>query len=477
MGIESPTSEMPAIMNKRNMPWLLRNGWTRPGAALLAAAVIAVTCPRNVSSGEDSARPDAPSGTVTTVPLEYQETSYPFQFRHVTVERRTVPFPKEPSATGSNTVRGLLKFGDNPGNAIPFLWQGDAKKLYLDLNRNQDLTDDVDGVFSARVLWSAEPTYFHQSFTNIHLSFPATSGSAPMLVDLQWGMDTVRHPGLALCDAELRSFWQGKVTVAGHDWQVGLLQNLSDQPGSFRHGELLLRPWEERDKRFFASSEVPEDTLGMPWEGQNQVARASEAFAFSPAIFFEGRAWQLDWNAEPRSREEKLALRLTEQQTPLGELQINGRFIERLVLAGGPYMVVLARPPASVKVPPGRYQPYRIRLKQDGAEAYFNYGVPQTGKANVMDETTGAKLPVVSPPPPEQAVVVDERRPAVLAVGGPLTNCASATHRGRNLMLSYRLIGAGGGEYWLARVSDWKQPRFTVGTSGKTIGSGEFEYG
>ena len=94
-----------------------------------------------------------------------------------------------------------------------------------------------------------------------------------------------------------------------------------------------------------------------------------------------------------------------------------------------------------------------------------------------MEQITGAQLPVVSPPPPEQAIVVDEQRPAVLAVGGPLTNCVFATHRGRNLLLSYRLIGAGGGAYWLDRWDNWKQPRFTVGNSGKTIGSGEFEYG
>ena len=427
------------------MPWRSRKGWTRRGAAWLAAAVIAVNCPRNVSAGEDSARSPAPSGTVITVPLEYQETGHPFQFRHVTVERRSDPFAKEPAADGGNIVRGVLKFGDNLDNAIPFLWQGNAKKLYLDLNRNGDLTDDADGVFSARMLWSAEPTYLHQSFTNIHLSFPATSGSAPMLVDLQWSMDTIRHPGQALCDAELRSFWQGKVTVAGHDWQVGLMQNLSDQPGSFRHGQLLLRPWEEQARPFMAASEKTEDTLGMAWEGQNRVARASEAFAFSPEVFFEGRAWQLDWGAEPRNRDESFALRLTEQPTRLGELQISGSFIQRLVLMGGPYAVVLDHPAVSVKVPPGRYFPYRVRLKQDGGEAYFNYGVPQTGKANVMEPITGAKLPVVSPPPPEQMVAVEEQRPAVLTVGGPLTNCVSATHRGRNLLLSYRLIGAGGG--------------------------------
>jgi hypothetical protein len=95
--------------------------------------------------------------------------------------------------------------------------------------------------------------------------------------------------------------------------------------------------------------------------------------------------------------------------------------------------------------------------------------------ANVWDE--GEQMPVLSPPPPEQAVVVDEKRTAVLAVGGPLTNCVSATHRGRNLLLSYRLIGVGGGEYWLAAWADRKSPRFSVGKAGNKIGSGQFEFG
>ena len=298
-----------------------------------------------------------------------------------------------------------------------------------------------------------------------------------MLVDLQFAMDITQRPDRVFCNAALRSYWPGKVTREGQDWQVGLLQNLSDQPGSFQHGQLLLRPWEERNKRFSASCEVPEDTLAVGWVGKNWMVRASEAFAFSPKVFFEGHACQLDWSAEPRGREEKLALRLTEQQTTLGELRITGSFIQRLVLTGGPYTVILAQPPASIKVPLGRYHPYRVWLKQGNGQAYFDYGLPQSGKANVLEEVTEAQMPVLSPPPPEQAVVVDEQRTAVLAVGGPLTNCVSATYRGRNLLLSYRLIGTGGGEYWLAAWADGKPPRFSVGKSGKEIGSGQFEFG
>jgi hypothetical protein len=457
------------------MLWLPRKGWPWPKAALAATVVLAMTGRGSVSGREDSARPGVPAGTVTTVPLEYQETTYQFLYRDVPVERRLTPFPKEPAVAPGPVVRGVLKFGGNPSDAIPFVWQGGAKKLFLDLNRNQDLTDDPAGVCSAKLLFSATPSFLHQMFTNLHLSFPASSSGAPMRVDLCFMMDTARRPDRVICTAELRSYWQGKVTREGQDWQVGLMQNLSDQPGSFRHGQLLLRPWEERNNWFMASCEKPEDTLGVPWEGMDWMARASEAFAFSPRVFFEGHAYQLDWGAEPRGREEKLALRLTEQPTALGDLGITGSFVQRLVLTGDTYMVVLAQPAASVKVPAGRYHPYRVRLKQGKAEAYFNFGVPQTGMANVMEEVTGAQMPVISPPPPEQAVVVEEQRAAVLVMGGPLTNCVSATHRGRNLLLSYRLIGAGGGEYRLCH--DWRPPQFTIGRSGKRIGSGQFEFG
>ena len=456
---------------------LPRKGWMWPGAALLAVAVITVACPGSVSGREDSGRAGTPSGPVTTVPLEYQETSFQFLYRNIPVERRLVPFPKEPASAPGPVVRGVLKFGGNPRNAIPFVWQGGAKKLFLDLNRNQDLTDDPAGVFPAQVLWSAGPSYVHQMFTNVPLAFPATSAGAPMLVDFQFAMDIVRRPGEPFFTAALRSYWQGKVTREGHDWQVGIMQNLSDQPGSFLHGQLLLRPWEDRNKHFVASCEVPEDTLAVAWQGKNWMVRASEAFAFSPKVFFEGHACQLDWSAEPQSREERLALRVTEQATALSELRIAGSFIDRLVLTGGPYVVVLAQPPASVKVPPGRYHPYRVWLKQGKGEAYFEFGLPQSGKANVVEAISGSQMPVLSPPPPEQAVVVDEQRTAVLAVGGPLTNCVSATHRGRNLLLSYRLIGAGGGEYWLAAWGDGKPPQVTISKSGKRIGSGQFEFG
>lgn len=461
-------------MKKRWRLWQVWMDWTSKGLALSGGAMFALNCPGQVPGSEPSGVPSAPAAIMMSAPLEYQETAYAFQFRNVPVERRAGAFPKEPARVSTQVSRGVLKFGGNLANAVPFLWQPNARKLCLDLHRNQDLTGATEGTFIGRPQGPQFVPVYHQVFTNIYLSFPATSTGAPMLMDLdffQYG-----DSGSTLVHAMGRSFWQGKVTVDGKDWQVGLVQNLSGQPGSFLAGQLLLRPAAVRNEGFCVGGEVPED-CALPWCGKNEVARASDGFAFSPNVFFEGHAWQLDWSAEPRGREEKLALRMAEQPTGLGKLQITGSFIHRLVLTGEPYVVVLDQPRASVQIPPGRYQAYRVWLKQAETRAYFEYGLPQSGKANVVQAETGAQMPVVSLPPPEQAVVVDAQRPAVMEVGGPLTNCVSAARRGRNLLLNYRLIGAGGAQYWLAGGGIQQPPHFMVSRSGRSLGTGKFEFG
>jgi hypothetical protein len=422
----------------------------------------------------------SPSNTIT-VPLEYREPNYrsflyDLLFRDVPVEVRSSPFPKEPGLASGKVVRGVLKFGDNPSNAIPFLWQPGAQKLFLDLNRNRDLTDDAAGVFSGRLTGPRIPTVNHQVFTNIHLSFPATSAGAPLLVDLNFFQDG--ESGRPLVNAMERSYWRGKVTVAGREWEVGLVQNISDQPGSFERGQLLLRPWEERDKAFSGWSGSV-DSWAVPFEYRNRVLKAPDAFEFSRQVFFEDHAWRLDWSGEPGDDGAPFAVRFTEQQPALGELRITGRFIERLVLTGGPYAVVLVRPAASVKVPVGNYNHPSVWLKQGPDEAYFD-SLPKSGKRTAYDYANGGVRPISGVVEAGKVVVVDERRPAMLTMGGPLTNSISVTRHGRDLKFTYRLIGAGGGdyklwEYW--RTKGDVPPQFSIYQGERKIASDKFEFG
>jgi hypothetical protein len=361
--------------------------------------------------------------------LEYQETDQGVINRGVSLTMQTSPFKKEPAGVSGRIVRGVLNFGDEASQAIPFLWQRDAGKLYLDLNRNRDLTDDPSGVFVARL---AGPVYY-QTFTNVHLPFNTSSGKCRVLADI-----TLYEFGSGpYCNLAVRSFWQGKLTLRGRDWQTGIVQNVVDQPGSFEVGRLLLRPWEERKRPF------------------NTDDGSLACVPFSRKLFVDGHAFKLDCIARPQNGEARPALQFTEQSVPLGALNITGQFIHRLVLTGGPYLVILDEPAGVVKIPAGSYLQPDIQLEQNGVEALCKASQQQVGGR----------------------ITVDDKTTAVLHAGGPLTNSVVASRHGQDLRLDYRLAGAGGETYQPVRKDVSKPPQFAIYKGAKKLASGTFEFG
>jgi hypothetical protein len=386
-----------------------------------------VLCPGNILRAADFVPSGSPPSNAITASLEYQETDHSVFNWSVSVTPQSAPFKKEPvSQSGSKVMRGVLNFGGGSSNAIAFVWQRSAGKLYLDLNHNRDLTDDPAGAFSSR---AAERYY--QTFTNVHLVFNTAAGQCPVLADLSFWVGGVEP----YCTVELRSFWQGRVILPGRDWQVGIIPNFS--PVSFETGQLLLRPWAERDKPF------------------NVYSGSLATVPFSRKLFVDDHAYQLDLIAGSQNGEAKPALQFTEQTVALGELKITGKFIQRLVLPGGPYLVVLDQPAASVQVPTGSYNQPDILLEQNGAEAFCQSSRLQVGRR----------------------ISVADKTPAVLNVGGPLTNSVIASRHGQDLRLDYRLVGAGGETYQLVNQNRSQPPEFAIYKGDKKIASGKFEFG
>ena len=83
-----------------------------------------------------------------------------------------------------------------------------------------------------------------------------------------------------------------------------------------------------------------------------------------------------------------------------GRAEDHGRFVQRVTLEGGPYMVVLDQPAAVVKVPVGRYRQAKVCLKKGDAAGVSRWAVAAAAGH----------------------ITVGEKAPAVLTVGGPLTN-------------------------------------------------------
>ena len=80
-------------------------------------------------------------------------------------------------------------------------------------------------------------------------------------------------------------------------------------------------------------------------------------------------ATPINWKGSPVRKTAKPgpSLQFTEQSVPLGEVNITGQFIRRLVLTGGPYLVILDQPAGVVKIPTGNYNQPDILLEQNGA--------------------------------------------------------------------------------------------------------------
>jgi hypothetical protein len=373
----------------------------------------------------------SPALSATSAALEYQETEYSVNNWGVSLGTQSKPFQKEPAGLTGKIYRGTLNFSADTSNAIAFLWARDARKLYLDLGGSQDLTADPAGVFTAEAAAGGN----FQNFKHVHLVLKTPFGKCRAQVNLNF-YDYGQASG-PVCNLEQHYFWQGKMNLQGRDWQVGIVQNGQAPAGALSNGQLLLRPWENRNQPFSVTDQL---LASVP---------------LTRKVFVDGHAYQVDWSGPAENGEARPVLRFTEQTATLGELKITGQYIGRLVLTSKAYVVVLDEPTGTVKVPTGYYGLVEVRLEKGGTLAYRDTSSGQIGRQ----------------------IAVDDKTPAVLNVGGPLTNSIIAQRHGQELAMNYKVVGAGGEIYQMPGQDRSKPPKFAVYSGEKQIGSGGFEYG
>ena len=133
----------------------------------------------------------------------------------------------------------------------------------------------------------------------------------------------------------------------------------------------------------------------------------------------------------------------------LGELRLEGQYIEHLVLRERHgHTEQFNRPSEAIQLPVGEYRLQDVRLKNG-----FNYN-HRTLKYNW--------------------ITITQEEPAVFKVGAPLKQVVKIERQGPILSLNYDLIGVGGETYASTRSM---RPRFTVFKNEIKVGSGEFEFG
>jgi len=136
----------------------------------------------------------------------------------------------------------------------------------------------------------------------------------------------------------------------------------------------------------------------------------------------------------------------------LGELDLQGRCIERLVLRqknGGTKN--FEKPGETIRLSAGEYRLEQVRLQG------------------------GYSCGITRPISDANWVTVAEDKPAVLKVGAPLKQAITVERRGSLLILNYEILGVGGEKY--TSSDRGHPPTFTVYKGDRKISSGKFEFG
>ena len=142
-----------------------------------------------------------------------------------------------------------------------------------------------------------------------------------------------------------------------------------------------------------------------------------------------------------------------DQNSVLGELELEGKSIVRLVLRreGDNEMETFRRPEQIIKLPIGKYSVQEVHL--DGGYIY-NYA---------------------SRGPTRHLVSVTSDGPATLKIGGPLKQTVKVNRQGRLLVMTHELVGVAGEQY--TGGSNGEPPTFTVYKGDEEIASDKFEFG
>jgi hypothetical protein len=371
-----------------------------------------------------AAAEEAIKGTaILRIPLEAARASQGLSTTTLRFRPGAPVFKREPDFARHEVRRCILDLGAKDAN-FAVAWDRTAGRLYLDLNGNLDLTDDPGGQYRA------SSNGFRQTFPDVQLPRRANARAGSLIADLT----LYDYGAMVGGSAVVHTYWRGRADFSGEDCEVGLVEAW---PGGQSPAQMLLRAWSQRTE---------------PWDPANG---GLAGFEMPARLFLRHGLYRVEPRFESEGGTGKWFLDCTGEPCETGKLNLTGRSIDRLILRQRNTAVVLDRPGTELQVPLGDYVRADVRLAAAGVAAAP--ARPGVGKPFAVRAGT----------------------PAVLALGGPLTNVVGVSQRGRTLVFSYRLIGAEGTEYRLAGAPGVQPPppRFKVYAGSAEVAAGKFEYG
>ena len=344
------------------------------------------------------------------------------------------PFAVEPDWQGREVFRGNLVFDPPSARNInaALVWDRIEQTLYVDLNQDGDLTNDPNGILKADNV-----NRYYQHFPAFVIAYTDERGT------FRYGLkiDIYDYSGQANKQTNIRilSCYRGTMKLHGVPWQMTVTDRL--QANVHSNSPFSLSPTATTDER-------PEGYA------TNQIS----SLALPQSLYVEGHCYDLAFDF--RSTDQafpSLWCTLTEKEIPLGQLDIQGQFIEGLVLGNSNMLVLPPLTDHPVTVPIGNFSVQDLDLK-------VHPNKPTVSPRSTTDLQVHVKN--------------DEQN--VTTLGGPLTSSVSVERIGCILRFNYELCGAGGERYNAQEITDYDSqttPTVTIYKGKLKLASGSFEYG
>ena len=384
-------------------------------------------------------RVDSWTISVTPVPKDAPFTNLPApgQALQYLAQPKDTPFTNQPAPGGTSLYLAQLNVNGKP---LGMAWDQKAGRLWLDLNRNRDLTDDPEGVFQTPGRGD------EQTFTNVHLTAPTRRGPVTLCLDL-----VIRPQNRATwtARAEARCCLVGKLVVGGEAWQVAYSAPFLDFASPVQDGVFMARPW---DESLYGAAWPASMPAGMPGFSLRGPEADGVLWAQASKQLHGEHEWTLLGRETETNGPPALALEVRSEARETGVVDVSGSNVTRLTLRQGGRRFAAPLVKNRARLAAGQYTVEEIQISSGPAQATAN---------------------------PFSTLKVVQGQTNRLNAGLPLTAKVTAIRRGDSLRLDYRMVDAGGTAYRLASMGTGTlaKPEFSIWQGKRRVASGSFEYG
>ncbi len=351
--------------------------------------------------------------------------------RQVDISQNLPVFAVEPQWNGRQVKRGHLTF-DLPSMKtiqVGLIWDRSDHKLYIDLNQDDDLTNDPNGILTAE-----GDTRYYQHFPPCKVELPTPLGV--FRYRLQAEIYSYREENLFPLNVHIHSGYSGQIDLHGTRWSLSVNDGF--------HGTI-----DNRSRFHMQASTSPDKSLA------NQANLILNQ-PIPPSLYLDGYCYDLAFQFRSSDQETPaLWCTFTEKQVPVADLDIRGQFINQLVFGDAQMLVAPLLTDQPVSVPTGQFS---VRE--------FTLAVGQ----KTFSPTNLHELEIDVQPDQHNSI----------SFGGPLTSSVSIERSGSVLEFNFEISGAGGERYSPAEITDYdsdKKPKVTIYKGDLKLASGDFEYG